>query len=439
MAPKAKAKAGAKKQAARPMPEASPAGKSATDIAGVFRSWDTAGNGKISLDELKAVLNKTGGIAEEDMETIFEGADLNKDGFIDYDEFLAWLFHSAPENVQRFARDVDTPPKDQAAAQKKLDDMLVEVFKCFDQDEDGQLERVELLDVTEKLYKAMNDLFGVKDRKGCVQWFKDAGAEGDASNGMYLSFDKWKLAYLTQMKQKAGCTADEPAILADYLYKNVAEPLFKITYPNAASASATAAEAGGAPVDVPPTYPITIDFKQLKEAVETARRFERSALILTCGKEAVDTFFQYQNMIVLDCKQIIAEVYVKKNKSKEDWQNDVADKLKMAMNSSGFCKAVLVALQNSAFDFNGFCGEKVPADVFSPGCWTPNEAMQRGFIDDGHKMNVEIEDCKKWKDFHMVITSSFDLEAANSHLPDKLPHWDELAIIVVDPKSIDAD
>mmetsp|Transcript_129427 Transcript_129427/g.414855 ORF Transcript_129427/g.414855 Transcript_129427/m.414855 type:complete len:174 (-) Transcript_129427:80-601(-) len=61
-------------------------------IVGVFKKWDTDGDGVISLEELERVLiilNPS--FTKKDLMMIFKQADANKDGKIDYHEFTAWL------------------------------------------------------------------------------------------------------------------------------------------------------------------------------------------------------------------------------------------------------------------------------------------------------------------------------------------------------------
>lgn len=56
---------------------------------------DKDGNGFIDKDELMMILNQHGHIdsekAESDLNEIFESTDLNKDGKIDFDEFVATI------------------------------------------------------------------------------------------------------------------------------------------------------------------------------------------------------------------------------------------------------------------------------------------------------------------------------------------------------------
>jgi len=57
-----------------------------------FRSWDDDGSGTITKVELSHVLRKLNPeFSEGDMDELFSAADLNKDGLIDYKEFVSWL------------------------------------------------------------------------------------------------------------------------------------------------------------------------------------------------------------------------------------------------------------------------------------------------------------------------------------------------------------
>lgn len=433
MAPKKVPKARPKAKA-----KVAPPGKAEQDkVRAIFKDWDADGDGMMNMVELTNLVVSLG-FPAGDVEPLFERADLNKDGKVDLEEFLQWIYDAAPVAVQGFAKSGGASDKD---AQKKLDEMLVETFKCFDEDKDGMLERVELLNVSERIYDKMGEVFNVKTRKATVAWFKAAGATGDPGSGMYLTYEKWKAAYLATLTEKAGATIAEPGKLAEYLYENIAKPLFEITYPPAAVAAEVTADGAGAaaaPAAGPPAYPITIPFRELKNALADARRWERSALILSSKKDEVETFLNYQQMQLVDCMKMVNEIFVRKTSSKAEGQEQASKALKFAMNSHGFCQPLHVRLGTSAFDLQDFCAPGTfPAEIFSPALWTPDEALKGGFIDDGQKLNVEIEDFKKWKDFHVVISSKQDLDFANEHLVSRIPHYDELAIIVIDPKSIE--
>eukprot|EP00434_Breviolum_minutum_P026026 symbB.v1.2.023005.t1/scaffold2078.1/size90238/4 len=76
-------------------------------ILAAFKKWDKDGNGFISKEELKDVLNALGLPAkEEDVEVMLKDADLDNDGKIDYEEMVHWLCR-APHLEQYFLMSVD--------------------------------------------------------------------------------------------------------------------------------------------------------------------------------------------------------------------------------------------------------------------------------------------------------------------------------------------
>ena len=81
---------------------------------------DTDGDGKITKEELFKGLNDivTNKISEKDFDVIFEHIDLNNNGFIDYEEFIA-----AAVNKNIFMRN----------------NILSFAFKFFDKDDSGEI------------------------------------------------------------------------------------------------------------------------------------------------------------------------------------------------------------------------------------------------------------------------------------------------------------
>merc|ERR1719386_610523 len=58
-----------------------------------FRQWDQDGSGSISKAELERVLTALNpSFTKKDIAAIIKQADKNKDGVIDYDEFVEWLY-----------------------------------------------------------------------------------------------------------------------------------------------------------------------------------------------------------------------------------------------------------------------------------------------------------------------------------------------------------
>ncbi|XP_025709353.1 calmodulin-like [Callorhinus ursinus] len=62
------------------------------DVQEVFRAFDLDGNGRISVDELKQAMAKLGQtLSQEEVDAMIQEADVDKDGQVDYQEFLRIL------------------------------------------------------------------------------------------------------------------------------------------------------------------------------------------------------------------------------------------------------------------------------------------------------------------------------------------------------------
>jgi len=71
-----------------------------------FSRWDTNSDGFISPDEMLAVIVDVG-LASDELPALFEAADADKDGNINFEEFVPWLMRSAPRSL----RDAALPAK----------------------------------------------------------------------------------------------------------------------------------------------------------------------------------------------------------------------------------------------------------------------------------------------------------------------------------------
>mmetsp|Transcript_30111 Transcript_30111/g.65709 ORF Transcript_30111/g.65709 Transcript_30111/m.65709 type:complete len:409 (-) Transcript_30111:162-1388(-) len=66
-------------------------------MVATFKAWDKDGNGTISIAELEEVLTKLGAnLSSEDINKLMAEGDTNKDGQLDFKEFVSWLF-TAPQ------------------------------------------------------------------------------------------------------------------------------------------------------------------------------------------------------------------------------------------------------------------------------------------------------------------------------------------------------
>lgn len=78
----------------------------------IFDRWDEKGKGWIGEGELTAVLRRLG-VAEDEIAEIFQAADMNNDGKIDYEEFMRWVVGS--EDNQKLIEKSDDVDQDDAA------------------------------------------------------------------------------------------------------------------------------------------------------------------------------------------------------------------------------------------------------------------------------------------------------------------------------------
>jgi len=71
-------------------------------IMRTFKMWDVDGNGTIEVAELARILGVLG-LGTDKVDVIFQKTDLNKDGVLNYTEFMMWLFRGAFEELPQDA------------------------------------------------------------------------------------------------------------------------------------------------------------------------------------------------------------------------------------------------------------------------------------------------------------------------------------------------
>ncbi|CAI5523745.1 unnamed protein product [Closterium sp. Naga37s-1] len=120
------------------------------EVLQAFRVLDVNGDGKISPQELRQVLDRMGWADESAMQELMAKADTNGDGLIDFEEFV----HSSLNHAGAGARDGGAGGIVEEEAEEGEED-LRKAFELFDCDGDGSI-------TAEELQKAMRMLSGDK-------------------------------------------------------------------------------------------------------------------------------------------------------------------------------------------------------------------------------------------------------------------------------------
>eukprot|EP00746_Dinoflagellata_sp_MGD_P004476 gnl/MRDRNA2_/MRDRNA2_108653_c0_seq1.p1 gnl/MRDRNA2_/MRDRNA2_108653_c0~~gnl/MRDRNA2_/MRDRNA2_108653_c0_seq1.p1 ORF type:complete len:515 (+),score=140.55 gnl/MRDRNA2_/MRDRNA2_108653_c0_seq1:80-1546(+) len=429
-----------------------------------FETADVSGTGTLDGPEIpSAVFKVVGGhraaflqITSANAEELLMHFDADGNGKIDkaeFHNFVKWLV--AKEIVDYFSGESQARHEEGV---QKLAEVLDDLVKCYDASENGSIERVDLLEAEEKIEGFLqgipNTQLGVKERKALVAWFKECGAEGNPTDGMFLAFDKFKQNFPKRFaaRLKVSDHLDErvlaydpevhPGLFADFLRVRIVDPFLKLRFPKA-YATADAGEGGdGGPVKPPPTYPITVTLKEMGPAMDEARAHQLPVLIVQQGVAEVETFLSYQSTSCFDCKQAINELFVSKKKTQDEVKEEVRTKLRDAIKgqqnmdgASCFPKPLWFRLSNSAFALSDYIDDEkcLPIKVFEKGFGSA-AAHACKLIDDAEKLDLEISNDKKIKDnFALIITSAMTLDGAQQHLKDKIPNFDQFAIIVIQP------
>ncbi|EPB80601.1 EF hand [Ancylostoma ceylanicum] len=104
------------------------------DLKGIFREFDLNGDGFIQRDELRSVMQKMGqSPTEEELDAMFNAADQDHDGNIDFKEFLQ-IAHANPLSLS-----------------------LKAVFEELDVDGDGYITRSELRTAFQRMGHSLSD------------------------------------------------------------------------------------------------------------------------------------------------------------------------------------------------------------------------------------------------------------------------------------------
>ena len=107
--------------------------KTTKDVQNAFKKFDIDGDGSIDRSEMTKALTSGGqSFTQQEIDALFNAADVNRDGTVDYEEFITLMCPSAATIVHKFR-----------SQYKSIDDVRA-AFKRFDANGDGALSKNEL-------------------------------------------------------------------------------------------------------------------------------------------------------------------------------------------------------------------------------------------------------------------------------------------------------
>jgi len=189
----------------------------------------------------------------------------------------------------------------------------------------------------------------------------------------------------------------------------------------------------------PPQWPIMVGIKDIPAALADARKWQRTALFLCSGKVAtVDTFFSYQSCTLIDAKWMLNKVDVKKELSVSQVRQQLRERLVSALK---FGQPIHISMANSAVAIKSkYCSDsEFPEALFKNEDWFRNDVYSKiirepDLVDWPGAFPGKMKD----RESYSFVTSDFNLESAHEFLPSVLPHFADMALIQVDPATIDA-
>ncbi|CAH1775337.1 unnamed protein product [Owenia fusiformis] len=121
----------------------------AEEMRAAFRVFDKNNDGKITREELKTTMVELGEkLTEEEIDAMLKDADLNKDGVIDYTEFVQMM-------SRRFSHSLDYTENGKFSPEQVAD--LRIAFNLLDKDKDGTITKDELKVVMTAFHQSVTD------------------------------------------------------------------------------------------------------------------------------------------------------------------------------------------------------------------------------------------------------------------------------------------
>eukprot|EP00746_Dinoflagellata_sp_MGD_P066730 gnl/MRDRNA2_/MRDRNA2_27607_c0_seq1.p1 gnl/MRDRNA2_/MRDRNA2_27607_c0~~gnl/MRDRNA2_/MRDRNA2_27607_c0_seq1.p1 ORF type:complete len:698 (+),score=176.80 gnl/MRDRNA2_/MRDRNA2_27607_c0_seq1:99-2192(+) len=278
-----------------------------------------------------------------------------------------------------------------------------------------------------------------------VKELRDLGPFGPLDSQIAKVSDTLAKAELTTLRG-GGAPASQAAAPAKAGAKAKAKPAAKAPAkaapakagapaPAGASKGATAAFALGVYTDAvvaarknekPPNFPAmtpVITFKEVHKKLREALHSKQTSVVCCQGPNsywALAAFWERCGALPIDLSAMLARVSLKKEITMEDVRQDLQISLKNAMENG---QKIVFLMGDSPKDLNKICDPKlVPCDVFN------GEKLQ--------EVASVIGISAIQPDFQVIIVCMMSKVQAEEELPKRIPAFEEMAVMILEPKSV---
>ena len=160
--------------------------KTVKDVQIAFKQFDRNGDGSIDRSELTNALMASGGsFTKQEIDVIFTAADVDGNGEIDYEEFIALMCPSASDIVEKFR-----------GKYKNLNDVKA-AFKMFDRNGDGALSKDELASAMKSSGESYSDI-----EVNAIFSLGDVDGDGEITLEEFIALMKPSAAQVVQKLSK---------------------------------------------------------------------------------------------------------------------------------------------------------------------------------------------------------------------------------------------
>jgi len=398
----------------------------------MFKQFDADENGIIDRVELAQVLQRldAGTWTDTKVKELMDAVDVNADGRIQYEEFVHWMVGTGKD---RQAVYYAGGPLDMEAATALLKTLTPEDMAALASTSDPAEQlpaRMMLEHVGDKDFSWKNAQKSLRDGKQFIKEILELEGANFFTKGSLERLDAIGSEQKIILDVKALTEKDQAAFKMAVYIEAVVITARRNLFPDE--------EPPKKPPKEPPAWPIKIDKMELMGAISDAVAFKKTPLIV-CNEKAsiIDTFFSYQSFQQIDAKWVMGQVQIKKTMDQDQMKEELRTKLVSALK---WGKPIQIAMSSSAVMFKEkyCCPDQFPDSLFKNELWFQKEIHGKVVRpDDLHDWVGAFPGRMKDESSYSIITTDFNLESALEFLPNALPYFEDLAIIEIDPSTID--